>query len=68
MWISRHGTCFWVGHACAMKCEKCEKEGKMYALEFKNVSTFSNCTECEDMVVFLFASLGAAALSPTHCS
>ena len=51
MWISRRGTCFWVGHACATKCEKCEKEGKMYALEFKNVSAFSNCTECEDMVV-----------------
>ena len=35
--------------------------------EFENVSAFSNCTEHEDMVVF-FASLGAAALSRTHCS
>ena len=24
-----------VGHACATKCEKCEKEGKMYALHWK---------------------------------
>ena len=26
-----------VGHACAMKCEKCEKEGKMYALRWKSL-------------------------------
>ena len=41
-----------VGHACAKKCEKCEKEGKAYILqEFKNVSAFSNHTECKGMVV-----------------
>ena len=42
----------WV-HACATKCEKCEKEGKAYILRgksFDNVSAVSNCTECEDMV------------------
>ena len=41
-----------VGHACATKCEKCEKEGKAYILqEFENVSSFSNHTECKGMVV-----------------
>ena len=41
-----------VGFACATKCEKCEKEGKVYVLqEFGNVSAFSNHTECKGMVV-----------------
>ena len=44
-----------VGHACGTKCEKCEKEGKAYVRimlkEFKSVSTFSNRTEHEDMVI-----------------
>ena len=41
-----------VGHACATKCEKCEKEGKAYVLqEFENVSTFSSHTEHKGMVV-----------------
>ena len=44
-----------VSHACAMKCEKCEKEGKAYVRitlkEFENVSVFSNRTECKNMVV-----------------
>ena len=43
-----------VGHACATRCEKCEKEGKAYALrmlkEFENVSAFSNRTERKDTV------------------
>ena len=58
-----------VGHACAMKCEKFEKE------ELENVSTFSNCTERKEQYDglsrrprTLFASLGAAALSHTHRS
>ena len=38
VWISMRGTCFWtVGHACATKCEKCEKEGKVYALCWKSL-------------------------------
>ena len=34
-----HGMCFWNGqsHACATKCEKCEKEGKAYALHWKGL-------------------------------
>ena len=41
-----------VGHACATKCEKCEKEGKAYVLqEFENVSAFSNHIERKGMVV-----------------
>ena len=60
-----------VGHACATKCEKCEKAKRTH-YEFENVSASSNRTEREDMVVSqddaLFASLGAAALSRTHRS
>ena len=47
--ISRHVTCFGtVGHACAMKYEKCE-EDKAYVLRvesFDDVSAVSNHTEC----------------------
>jgi len=44
VWHVAFGT---VSHACAMKCEKCEKEGEGY----ENVMAFSNRTEREDMVV-----------------
>ena len=43
-----------VGHACATKCEKYEKEGEAVRTtlkEFENVSAFSNLTEHEDTVV-----------------
>ena len=78
--VSRRGTCFWdcrsIGHACATKCKKCE-EGKAYVLRwksFEDVSAVSHHTEREDNSNFsrrphaLFATLGAAALSHTHCS
>ena len=37
-WILRMARAFGtVGHACAMKCKKCEKEGKAYALHWKGL-------------------------------
>ena len=72
-----HGTCFWDGRSCM--CNEVWKawEGRQSVhitlKEFENVSAFSNHTEREDTVNSqddhtLFASLGAAALSHTHCS
>ena len=56
MWISRHGMCFWDGRS--WMCNEVWKvwEGRQSVLritlkEFENVSTFSNHTEHEDMVV-----------------
>ena len=70
--------CFWESRPCATKCEKCEKDGKVYVERVRGCDhAVSNHAKCEDMVVFqdghaffcvFFVSLAAAPLSHTHHS
>ena len=63
-----------VGHACTTKCEKCEKEGKAYTERVRGHERGFEMHRSRGYGRFsrrphaLFASLGAAALSCTHCS
>ena len=73
--ISRRGTCFWAWSVMQSATNEVWEEGKVYALcwEFESASAFSNCTmrrygHLSRRPHTLFALLGAAALSRTHCS
>ena len=65
-----------VSHACATKCEKCEKEGKVYTLRWKSLRMWARFWTAQNAKIWslsrrphaLFALLGAAALSHTHHS
>ena len=62
-----------VCHPCATKCEKCEKEGKAYALVRERERIFEPLRmrrygHLSRRPCALFALLGAAALSRTHRS
>ena len=60
-----------VGHACATKCEKCEKEGKAYALCWKSLRMWACLRIAQNAKIWWFlkttthfiATLDAAALS-----
>ena len=53
--VSRRGTCFWDGQSCMRNEVWKVREGRhsvcITLKEFENVSTFSNLTQREDMVV-----------------
>ena len=60
-----------VGHACATKCEKCEKEGKVYTLRWKSSRMWVCLRTAQNTKIWWFlkmtthfiAMLGAVALS-----
>ena len=57
MWISRRGTCFWGSRSCMCnKCEKCEKEGKAYTLQWKSSRMWARFWTAQNAKIWWFLS------------
>ena len=46
-----------VGHACATKCEKCEKEGKAYALRWKSSRMWARFLTAQNAKIWWFLKM-----------